>query len=46
MHIVGLVQNLKANKVALICKFLIMKLSYKVTLGGNMQKFILIMVVD
>lgn len=45
-RIVGLGQNLKANKVALSYKYLIMKPSYKVTLSGNMHGFILIMVVD
>ncbi len=39
-------KKLKANKVELIYKFLIMKPSYKVTVSGNMQEFITIMAVD
>jgi hypothetical protein len=45
-RIVGLAQNLKANKVALIYKFLIMKPSYKATVRGNMQESIMIMTAD
>lgn len=46
LRIVGLAQNLKATKVALLYRYLIMKLSYKVILNGNMQEFILIIAVD